>query len=324
MGLQPIPFNHSGTPPCGTDENRHHSAAVVWTGTGFVNVKKAISTCIETGPAGKSLASPARPHLYGRMVKGKRSGKPRESAARAARRNPHTGRRYWLYGRHAVTAALANEARRVHRVRCLEQDELDLSWVAVEVSNTDSLEDILPPGAVHQGIAAEVSPLADVDLTDFLRAGSDQESTRLVILDQVNDPRNVGAILRTAAAFGIAAIVMPQRHSPPESGALAKAASGALEKVPLIRVGNLARALEQLKDAGFWCYGLDAGAEQELSQVELAAKAAVILGGEGQGLRRLTREHCDIVLRLPMASGNESLNVSAAAAITLYTAFTAA
>jgi 23S rRNA (guanosine2251-2'-O)-methyltransferase len=262
------------------------------------------------------------------MVKEKRTGKGRESGARPARRKGRTGtrggRRYWLYGRHAVAAALANEARRVHRVRLVEPDELALSWVAVEVSDTDSLEALLPVGAVHQGIAAEVSPLADLDLADFIAAESGAQSTRLVILDQVSDPRNVGAIMRTAAAFGVAAIVLPQRHSPPESGALAKAASGALEKVPLIRVANLARALEQLKAAGFWCYGLDADAERELAEVELAPKAALILGGEGHGLRRLTREHCDVVLRVAMAPGSESLNVAATAAITLHAAFASA
>lgn len=257
------------------------------------------------------------------MVKEKRSGKSRAGSPRAGRRRPQT-KRYWLYGRHAVRAALANEARRVHRVYCLDPGELDLSWVAVEKVDADSLEATLPPGAVHQGIAAEVSPLAEVDLADIAAGGDNGENIRLVILDQVSDPRNVGAILRSAAAFGIAAIVLPQRHSPPESGALAKAASGALEKVPLIRVGNLARALEQLKEAGFWCYGLDAGAELELGKVEIAPKAALILGGEGQGLRRLTLEHCDHVMRVAMAPGNESLNVSAAAAITLHAVFASA
>ena len=161
-------------------------------------------------------------------------------------------------------------------------------------------------------------PLADLALEDVLDEVAEQTNAVVLILDQVTDPQNVGAIMRSAAAFNVAAVVVQDRHSPPETTAMAKAASGAIEIVPLVRVVNLARALEQLKQAGFWTAGLAGEATQTLAAANLTGKIALVLGAEGEGLRRLTREHCDILVKLPISPRMESLNVSAAAAVALY------
>ena len=171
--------------------------------------------------------------------------------------------------------------------------------------------------AVHQGAALLVEPLPDLDLDWVL----DHNEGPVLVLDQVTDPRNVGAILRSAAAFGAAALVMQDRHAPPETGSLARAASGALEQVPVVRVVNLSRALNELKEASCWVVGLAADAPVTLAQVQRGLsgrRCALVLGSEGEGMRRLTREHCDELARLPITSRMESLNVSAAAAVALY------
>lgn len=184
------------------------------------------------------------------------------------------------------------------------------------MTDRDSLEELLPPGAIHQGIAIQVQPLAPPKLEGLLRAA--QENALIVVLDQVTDPQNVGAVMRSAAAFGACGIVMQDRHAPPTTGALAKAASGALERLPLIRVVNLARALEQIQAEGYWCVGLDGTGERPLSDAKLDGRIALIMGAEDAGLRRLTIEHCDIVARLPTEAEFGVLNVSAAAAAALY------
>jgi 23S rRNA (guanosine2251-2'-O)-methyltransferase len=182
----------------------------------------------------------------------------------------------------------------------------------------DLLESWLPRGAVHQGLAAKVHPLPDRGIEDVIAEAEGQEQARVMILDQVTDPQNVGAILRSAAAFGALAVILTERHAAPESGALAKAASGALEHVPLIRVANLARALELLKKGGFWIAGLAAEGSQTLADAKLTGKVGLALGAEGPGLRRLTREHCDLLVRLPTGGAIDHLNVSNAAAVALY------
>ncbi|MGE5506819.1 MAG: 23S rRNA (guanosine(2251)-2'-O)-methyltransferase RlmB [Actinomycetota bacterium] len=259
--------------------------------------------------------------------------------SRPSRRDPEPRRRepdrqppaggVWLYGNHAVMAALANPERRLRRLvatpdaaRALAEKLDDLRAErpipppeALERSDIDRL---LPPGAVHQGIAALVEPLAMPGIEDVAREGAARQSAIVVVLDQVTDPHNVGAILRTAAAFGALAVVVPDRHSPDETGALAKAASGALERVPLVRVTNVVRTLEELKQAGFWTAGLAADAPATLAEQKLSGRVVLVLGAEGEGLRRLTREHCDFLVRLPMTGAVESLNVSNAAAVALY------
>jgi 23S rRNA (guanosine2251-2'-O)-methyltransferase len=258
-------------------------------------------------------------------------GRPQHAQpSRPVPADPSRGRGVWLYGIHPVLAALANPARRVHRVVITGESETTLApriaalsqghsgLPRAEILPRDALERLLPRGAVHQGIAAQLEGLEELDIEDIIRATDGQDSARVVVLDQVTDPHNVGAILRSAAAFGTAAVVMPERNSPPSTGTLAKAASGAIERVPLVRVVNLARTLDRLKNAGFWCVGLDATATTALHAADLSGKVAVVLGAEGEGLRRLTREHCDLMVRIPIGRGMESLNVSNAAAIALY------
>ena len=236
----------------------------------------------------------------------------------------------WLYGRHAVAAALANPARRVRRLIALAETAAELEALAAaaaaalpatvpEVLDRRDFEQLLPQGAVHQGMALAAEALPARDLDDVLDGISDAAPPHLIVLlDQVSDPHNVGAILRSAAAFAARAVVMPEHGAPPVTGALAKAASGALEAVPLIRVTNLARTLDRLKEAGFWCVGLEEGAARTLAETDPGERVALVLGAEGSGLRRLTRERCDLLARLPTRGEPASLNVSNAAAIALY------
>ena len=247
----------------------------------------------------------------------------RRPSPRAARSGPHSGRHaFWIYGLHAVAAAIANPERRI-RTLLATTDLLErkLPWLegaAAKEATRPEVERRLPPGAVHQGIAAEVEPLPELDIGDLCRASATATRAAIVVLDMVSDPQNVGAVLRSAAAFGAAAVVLPEHGAPDASGALAKAASGALEAVPLVRVVNLRRALDGLKEAGYWCVGLAGDAEAALGTIALPARVVLALGAEGSGLRRLTREACDTLVRIPIAQSVESLNVSAAASVSLY------
>jgi 23S rRNA (guanosine2251-2'-O)-methyltransferase len=226
-----------------------------------------------------------------------------------------------LWGKHAVAAALGNPARKILRAWATREASAHMQFpqhVPVTLAEPPDLARLVPGDAPHQGVVIEVEPLEDAWLDELLGGG--EERAILLVLDQVTDPHNVGAILRSAAAFGAVGIVTQDRHSPPESGVVAKAASGALERVPWARVVNLARALEEIGDAGFWRIGLAGDADTDLKVALGPQKVALVLGAEGTGLRPNTREHCDALARLPISSAVESLNVSNAAAVALYAA----
>ncbi|MEJ7777273.1 MAG: 23S rRNA (guanosine(2251)-2'-O)-methyltransferase RlmB [Sphingomicrobium sp.] len=246
-----------------------------------------------------------------------------------ARKRSHqqhgTANRPRFWGKHAVAAALDNPQRRVIKAWATQEAAGFMQFpkdMPVTLADVADLGRLVPNDAPHQGIVIEAEPLEDVWLDDVI-AGAGERAT-LLVLDQVTDPHNVGAILRSAAAFGALAIVTQDRHSPPESGALAKAASGALETVPWVRVVNLARALDDIAQAGFWRIGLAGDVDMDIRAALGPARVTLVLGAEGPGLRPNTREHCDALARLPISSAIESLNVSNAAAVALYAAATAA
>lgn len=258
----------------------------------------------------------------GRQVQDDRPTRaPRDASPRPARDGG-----LWLYGHHPVLAALQNEARRCLRLVTSAEhlDELspeiqravEARGLAVEMAPRDVLERMLPAGSVHQGLALKVEPLEELAL-DEACARDDGERAIVVVLDQVTDPHNVGAILRSAAAFGARAVVVTDRHAPGATAVMAKSASGALDVIPLVRVTNLARALDQLGEMGYWRVALDADAPATLAGTDTTGSIALVLGAEGLGLRRLTRERCDTLASLPI-KGMESLNVSNAAAVALY------
>jgi 23S rRNA (guanosine2251-2'-O)-methyltransferase len=227
--------------------------------------------------------------------------------------------RFW--GRHAVAAALANPDRDIVRIWATREAAAGYdipASVPVTYADGADLGRLVPHDAPHQGIVAEVQRLEDILLADLLDQAEDGRP--LLVLDQVTDPHNVGAILRSAAAFGALGIVTQDRHAPPESGVVAKAASGALERVPWVRVVNLARALDEIAEAGFWRIGLAGDAKTDLKDALGPPRVALVLGAEGPGMRSNTRDHCDALARLPITDAVESLNVSNAAAISLYAA----
>jgi 23S rRNA (guanosine2251-2'-O)-methyltransferase len=247
---------------------------------------------------------------------------PAPDAPRPAGREATPAGTLWLYGLHAVAAALANPRRRLRRLLLTVEAEAELArrlpppWrVQAERAERTRFQTFLPEDAVHQGAALLAEPLPSADLAAAVAAAPGP----VLVLDQVTDPRNVGAILRSAAAFGAAAVVLQDRNAPPETAALARAASGALEIVPVVREVNLARALLELKRAGFWVDGLAGEAPTAMGAADLGRRRiALVLGSEEAGLRRLQRETCDELVRLPIAPAMESLNVAAAAAVALY------
>lgn len=249
----------------------------------------------------------------GRMQGGRGSGRGSAGAVR-------------LWGHHAVEAALKNPNRR-HRKLWATRDaiaRLDGELPAnfpLEYADGADLARLVARDAPHQGLVLECEPLEELFLDEVLDA---DPARPLVVLDQVTDPHNVGAILRSAAAFNACAIVTQDRHAPPESGTLAKSASGALEVVPWVRVVNLARALDEIAEAGYWRIGLDGTAELTLAQALPTSPVALVLGAEGEGMRHNIIQHCDALARLPINAAMESLNVSNAAAIALYAVATRA
>ncbi|MFA7604571.1 MAG: RNA methyltransferase [Novosphingobium sp.] len=245
----------------------------------------------------------------GRMRGGRGSGRGSSGAVR-------------LWGRHAVEAALKNPERRHRKLWATREGVASLDGelpadFPVEYAQGADLARLVARDAPHQGLVLDCEPLPEIWLDDVL----DGDPARpLIVLDQVTDPHNVGAILRSAAAFGACALVTQDRHAPPESGALAKSASGALELVPWVRVVNLARALEDVAEAGYWRIGLAGEAPATLAEALPAGPVALVLGAEGEGMRQNIAGHCDALARLPISEAMESLNVSNAAAIALYAA----
>src|SRR5579863_8774655 len=255
---------------------------------------------------------------------GKRPGPSHEGGRKAAHKAPWRGREgaaddtVILYGWHTVTASLANPDRRFRKLlltenaaRRLTEENID-TRIAPEIVRPNLIDQRLGPDAVHQGLLAEADPLPSPDIDTLAQDGI------VLVLDQITDPHNVGAIMRSAAAFTVKAIVTTARHSPEATGVLAKSASGALELVPLVTVQNLARALTEMNERGFLTVGLDSQGEQNLGAVALRQPLALVLGAEGKGLRQLTRETCGVVARLDMPGQIKSLNVSNAAVLALY------
>jgi len=247
---------------------------------------------------------------------GKRAPRPRFRGAAAS---PPDGSAV-LYGWHTVKAALENPARRIRRLLATENAARRLADDGValpikpELVRPDVIDAKLGPDAVHQGLLAEADPLSTPSITELAPNGV------VLVLDQITDPHNVGAILRSTAAFAAKAIVTTARHSPQATGVLAKSASGALELVPLVTVQNLARGLEDLRQQGFLLVGLDSTGDTDLADVTLRAPLALVLGAEGKGLRQLTKATCDRVARIDLPGELKSLNVSNAATLALYVA----
>lgn len=244
---------------------------------------------------------------------GRRDGMRRDGNSRS--KQVHTTDTIWLYGRHAVLAALANPKRVIKQLYATRNQAALIKeqyGVDAEVCDAQNLERFVPGDAVHQGVVAHVEVLESPALEEVA------DGRPIVMLDQVSDPHNAGAILRSAAAFNAAAVVVTRHHGVRESGALARAACGALDIVPLVTVANLADALLQLRDLNYWSIGLDGEAERTLAESPLDGRLALVLGAEGAGMRRLTRERCDMLAKLPIHPQMESLNVSNAAAIALY------
>ena len=240
--------------------------------------------------------------------------KPARRDAAHERRDAGVAR---IYGFHSVEAALAAPRRQLIRLYATEAAAARLGAqiaaraVETRIMSQEAISARAPHGAVHQGVLLEARPLAPIDVADLPPEGL------IVVLDQITDPHNVGAILRTAAAFAVDALVTTERHSPEFSGALAKSASGGLEHVPICSVTNLARALAEMGEMGYWRIGLASEAANELADAALSRPLALVFGAEGKGLRRLTRERCDVLARIDLPGAIKSLNVSNACALAL-------
>ncbi|WP_339862465.1 23S rRNA (guanosine(2251)-2'-O)-methyltransferase RlmB [Paremcibacter congregatus] len=275
--------------------------------------------------APKKSPAPLAPQPARNPAKHPSDSRPERRPQRPA---SHDATDLWLFGKHPVMAALQNPARPIKRLfvtkRSAEQykEELysimeDRPELSPEIVPIEALMKPLPDECVHQGIALQTAPLPAVALQDCC-AITEDGSHLVLILDQITDPHNVGAIIRSAAAFGARAIISTDRNAPPESGTLAKSSSGALEVLPWVRVTNLSRALDELADMGYWRLGMDGAADLSIRDADFGQNIALVMGAEGKGLRKGTVSHCDALIKLPIQRTVESLNVSNAAAIALY------
>ncbi|MEM9469798.1 MAG: 23S rRNA (guanosine(2251)-2'-O)-methyltransferase RlmB [Pseudomonadota bacterium] len=235
-----------------------------------------------------------------------------------------------LFGQHAVFEAWINPKRHIHALYITDKTlegfdealkkahDLGLKRPAPQIIDKAALDHSLPQGTVHQGIALKCQNLEEIDLRDILRIEEPKEKSVLLMLDQVTDPHNVGAIIRSASAFGAAGLIMQSKHAPDLKGVLAKTACGGVEHLPVAYETNLSRSLEALKKEGYFAYGLDERGVEALGDSSLPQKIVLVLGAEGDGIRRLVRENCDALVRLPTVGAIQSLNVSNAAAVSLY------
>ncbi|WP_428408367.1 23S rRNA (guanosine(2251)-2'-O)-methyltransferase RlmB [Hyphococcus sp.] len=270
----------------------------------------------------KRRPKPQKPAAPEKGASGK--GRPKLGRPRhGAQKTPEGA--VWLYGRHAVAAALANPNRKVKRVLATKNSADWLAQTGIDEKTLSRLEDMKPDaidrllheGAVHQGLAALAEELPRARLKEVCAPA--ETGAPVLVLDQITDPQNIGALFRSAAAFGAKAVIVQERRTPPLAGALAKAAAGAIEIVPCVQAVNIARALEALKDLGYHCAGLAGEADAYITEFP-ATPLALVMGAEGAGLRQLVAATCDKLYRIPIAPGVESLNVSNAAAISLYEA----
>ncbi len=221
----------------------------------------------------------------------------------------------WIYGKHAVKAAVLNDKRKVFRVIVLPQnrDFLADCSVKLDIVDKDYFLSLFGRDTVHQGCAAQVLPLDEVFLENL-----PDDDCPIVLLDRVTDPQNIGSVLRASAVFGAKAVVIPEVNSPEVTAVIAKVASGALESIPLIKVKNLVQSIKMLKKSGYWCLGLDERGEKKIGEVDLSGKFVLVIGSEGQGMRRLTRENCDFLVQLPSVGSFTTLNAAQAATVSLY------
>lgn len=266
--------------------------------------------------------------------RGNKGFDPKREQNRDQRRNDGPeqprGPRASLYGFHAVREAWLNPERQIHALYINDQSIKDFEETIKEGQNRglrrphpvmvekQKLDSMLPKGAVHQGIALACAPLENILVQDMVIAAMNKTDVTLVMLDQVTDPHNVGAILRSASAFGAAGLIMQKKHAPELDGVLAKSACGAVEHVPVAYETNLSRAIEELKEGGFFVFGFDEHTNKSIRDIKPGGKAVLVLGSEGDGIRRLVKEHCDELLKLPTEGPIQSLNVSNAAAVALY------
>ncbi len=227
-----------------------------------------------------------------------------------------------IYGRHAVLSALKNPKRKIQKLLITAENKAEIEKIAPHVPfsiiDKKDFNKILPEDAVHQGFALYCTRLESYDIADLVEMAKDKKRCCILILDQVTDPQNIGAIIRSCAAFDALGLIVQDKNSPLESGAMDKAAAGTIEFVPIARVTNLSRTIETLKENGFWVMGMDGYAETTIDKINKDGKIAIVMGSEGKGMRRLVQENCDSSVKLPISPSVESLNVSTAAAITLY------